>query len=220
VWGVPAPPDDLLPRFVQAAGSTDLGAAVHEALAAWHSMGGNLLEHYHGPEAGREMLERYLGTPLASARTLAVEVGFNLRIGDTRVRGVVDRICELDGRTALVDYKTNATLDARSIEAYSIQLRLYGLAARRGLLPGGAGTNVGPAQGAQEDPMLILFDLRRGEAIPVVADDAGVAARVAAAASRIAAGDFQLGPEHADRPCKLCAYRPICRDALNVTSKA
>jgi ATP-dependent helicase/DNAse subunit B len=68
--------------------------------------------------------------------------------------------------------------------------------------------------------MLILFDLRRGEAIPVVADDAGVAARVAAAASRIAEGDFQLGPEHADRPCQLCAYRPICRDALNVTSKA
>jgi DNA helicase-2/ATP-dependent DNA helicase PcrA len=209
VWGVPAPPDDLLPRFVRAAGSTELGATVHEALAAWHSMGGDLLEHYRGPEAGREMLERYRGTPLASARTMGVEVGFNLRIGDTRVRGVVDRICELDGRTVLVDYKTNATLDARSLEAYSIQLRLYGLAARRGLLGVGA---------TSFQPTLVLFDLRRGEAKEVAADDAGVEARVAAAAAHIAAGDFSLGPEHAERPCNLCAYRPICRDALNGTS--
>ena len=204
VWGVPAPPDDLQPRFVRAAGSTELGAAVHEALATWHSTGGDLLERYRGPDAGREMLERYRSTPIASARTLGVEVGFNVRIGGTRVRGVVDRICELDDRTVLVDYKTNATLDARSIEAYSVQLRLYGLAAERGLLPGG------PIQ----EPMLILFDLRRGDPKEVMADDAGVEARVAAAAARISAGDFGLGPEHADRPCKLCAYRPICRDAL------
>ena len=88
---------------------------------------------YVGPEAGREMLARYLTHPLASARTLAVEVGFNMRIGTTRVRGLVDRICELDGQTILVDYKTNASLDASLIQAYSVQLRLYGLAARRGL---------------------------------------------------------------------------------------
>jgi ATP-dependent helicase/DNAse subunit B len=40
-----------------------------------------------------------------------------------------------------------------------------------------------------------------------------VEARVIAAAQRIAAGDFRLGPEHANRPCNLCAYRPICPDA-------
>jgi ATP-dependent exoDNAse (exonuclease V) beta subunit len=205
VWGVPAPPDDLQPRFVRAAGSTELGAAVHEALATWHSAGGDLLALYNGPEAGREMLERYRGTPLASARTLGVEVGFNLRIGDTRVRGVVDRICEVEGRTVLVDYKTNATLDARSMEAYSIQLRLYGLAARRGLLPG--------ADSTDRQPALVLFDIRRGESHDIAADVTGVEARVAAAASSIAAGDFRLGPEHAERPCKICAYRPICPDA-------
>jgi len=61
--------------------------------------------------------------------------------------------------------------------------------------------------------------VRRAEAHVVSADDAGVEARITAAAARIAAGDFRLGPEHADRPCSICAYRPICRDARNVTPK-
>ncbi len=201
VWGVPAPPDDLQPRFVQAAGSTELGAAVHSALAAWHSNGGDLLGLYRGPDAGREMLTRYLAHPLASAPTLGVEVEFNLRLGETRVRGLVDRICTLDRGTALVDYKTNANLDGKLIATYSTQLRLYRLAAGRGLLPGGP------------DPRLILFDLRRSRVIEVAPDDAAVEARVASAGSHIAARDFTLGPEHADRPCNLCAYRPICKDA-------
>ena len=200
VWRVPAPPDELQPRHVQAIGSTELGSAVHAALAAWHMSGGDLLALYSGPEAGREMLARYLAHPLAAARTIAVEVGFNMRIGATRVRGLVDRICELDGQTVLVDYKTNASLDAALIEAYSVQLRLYGLAAHRGLVPGGQG------------PRLLLFDLRRGEAMDVAPDDAGVEARVESAAARIGAGDFSLGPEHAQRPCHICAFRPICPD--------
>jgi hypothetical protein len=43
-----------------------------------------------------------------------------------------------------------------------------------------------------------------------------VASRVSDASKRIAAGDFHLGPEHAQRPCSLCAYRPICPDARKV----
>jgi RecB family exonuclease len=123
-----------------------------------------------------------------------------MRIGTTRVRGLVDRICELDGRTVLIDFKTNASLDASLIEAYSTQLRLYGLAARRGLVPGGP------------NPRLVLFDLRHGELIEVAPDDAGVEARVQAAAWRIGAGDFTLRPEHAQRACNICAFRPICPD--------
>jgi CRISPR/Cas system-associated exonuclease Cas4 (RecB family) len=204
VWGVPAPPDELQPRHVQAIGSTELGASVHEALAAWHNAGGELLDLYHGPEAGREMLARYLAHPLAKARTLAVEAGFNMAIGNTRIRGVVDRVCDVGGATVLVDFKTNATLDRALMEAYSLQLRIYGVAARRGLLPGG------------REPRLVLFDLRRGEEHEVAPDDAMVESRVLDAAARIAAGDFHLGLEHAQRPCNLCAYRPICSDARKV----
>jgi DNA helicase-2/ATP-dependent DNA helicase PcrA len=208
VWRVPAPPDELQPRFVTAAGSSELGSAVHEALAAWHANGGDALRLYRGPEEGREMLVAYLGQPLASARTLGVEIEFNMRLGETRVRGFVDRICELDGGTVLVDYKTNATLDEKLIEAYTTQLRLYGLAARRGLLPGG------------NDPRLMLFDMRRTRSIEVTADDAAVESWVGAAAKRIERGDFALGPEHANRPCTLCAFRPICVDARVSASRS
>jgi DNA helicase-2/ATP-dependent DNA helicase PcrA len=201
VWRVPAPPDDMLPLFVQAAGSSELGAAVHAALAAWHSDGGDLLGLYHGPDAGKAMLAAYLAHPLASAPTLGVEVEFNMRLGHASVRGFVDRVCEVDGRPMLVDYKTNATLDERLIEAYSTQLRLYAVAARRGLVPGG------PL------PRLALYDMRRAAVIEVTPDDGAVEVRIAAATARITAGDFSLGPEHADRPCHLCAFRPICADA-------
>ena len=208
VWRVPAPPDDMLPLFVQAAGSSELGASVHAALAAWHTGGGDLLGLYHGPDAGRAILAAYRDHPLASAPTLGVEVEFNLRLGQARVRGFVDRVCEIDGRTVLVDYKTNATLDARLIEAYSTQLRLYAVAARRGLVPGGS------------EPRLALFDMRRSKLIDVTPDDGAVEARIAAATARITAGDFELGPEHADRPCNLCAYRAICADARVPASRS
>jgi ATP-dependent DNA helicase UvrD/PcrA len=204
VWRVPAPPDDLLPQAARrGGGGAELGAAVHRALDAWHTSGGDLLARYEGPEAGRDLLRAYLGHPLAGAETLGTEVEFNLRLGGTgsvRVKGIVDRVCELDGRTTLVDYKTNARLDRRLREAYGSQLQLYGLAARRGLLPGGA------------DPALVLFDLRQGEAIEVPPDPAGAEARVLEAAARIGAGDFALRPEHRDRPCFLCAYRTLCPD--------
>ena len=204
MWGVPAPPDELQPRHVAAIGSTELGAAVHEALAAWHNTGGDLLQLYRGPEAGREMLARYIALPLSGGRTLAVEAGFKMAVGGTRVRGVVDRICEIEGKVALIDFKTNANLDPALMAAYSLQLRIYGLAAHRGLLPGG------------REPELILFDLRRGERHRIEPDDALVEDRVRQASARIAAGDFSLGPEHEQRPCKLCAYRPICTDARKV----
>jgi ATP-dependent DNA helicase UvrD/PcrA len=204
VWRVPAPPDELQPAHVRAAGSTELGAAVHEALAAWHMYGGDLLNRYRGPEAGREMLERYAHHPLAGARTLGVEAGFNMDVGGTRVRGLVDRICDVDGKVALIDFKTNATLDDELLQAYSLQLRIYAMAAHRGLLAGG------------RDVRLILFDMRRGRQHDVQPDDAHVERRILEASGLIASGDFGLGPQHAQRPCKLCAYRPICSDAREV----
>ena len=200
VWRVPAPPDDLLERYARTGNATELGAAVHAALASWHSNGGDLLQSYEGPEAGKDMLRAYLAHPLASAKTLGVEFEFNLRLVGARVRGIVDRICELDARTVLVDYKTNANIDAALKEAYTTQLRLYALAAGRGLLPGG------PA------PRLVLFDLRRSQAMEIEPDDAAAEALVASVSRRIANGDFALGPENAQRPCSMCAFKPICPD--------
>jgi len=203
VWQVPAPPDELLPLAAGVAtGAAEKGAAVHQALAAWHTGAGKgLIELYDGPPEGLDMLRAYLDHPLAAAPTLAAEAEFSLRLDpDVRVTGVVDRVCEFDGQVMLVDYKTNARLDERLRSAYAAQLRLYGLAAARGLLPGGAA------------PRLALFDLRRTELIEVGPDDVAAEAWVRAIAARIQAGDFALGPEHRDRPCFLCAYRPLCPD--------
>jgi hypothetical protein len=147
------------------------------------------------------MLASYVAHPLAAAPTLGIELEFNMRLGRAKVRGFVDRVCVVDGHPTLVDYKTNAALDARLIEAYSMQLRLYALAAKRGLLPGGP------------EPRLALFDIRRGRMLEVRPDDRAVEARIAAATARILAGDFALGPEHSERPCNLCSFRAICADA-------
>src|SRR5256885_15544017 len=113
------------------------------------------------------MLARYAAEPLSRAVTLGVEVAFNLTVAGARIKGVVDRIATIAGHTVLVDYKTNAKLDTALREAYMLQLRIYGLAAHRGLLPGGA------------EPRLILFDLRNGEAMEVEPDGDAVEARVA-----------------------------------------
>jgi formylmethanofuran dehydrogenase subunit A len=147
------------------------------------------------------MLRRYLDHPLSGADTLAAECGFTLSVGGARLHGVVDRVCRLDGRTALVDYKTNARLDERLLEAYSTQLRIYGLAAARGLLPGGSET------------ALIIFDLRAARTIEVSPDPDAVTRHVERVAARIAGGDFSIGPEHTDRPCRLCAFRAACPSA-------
>ncbi len=153
------------------------------------------------------MLLAYAAQPLARALTLATEIDFTLRLdtgepaGEVVLRGVADRICEMEGRTVIVDYKTNANLNRRLRRAYAIQLQLYGLALERGLLPGHA-----------DGYRLALCDLRRGELIEIEPDTGAARGWVTEAAQRIRDGDFQLGPQHHDRPCFLCAFRPICSD--------
>src|SRR5207302_623416 len=122
--------------------------------------------------------------------------GFPVRFPLRKVLGVPAPPDDLLHRAARA--ARSAALDMALLDAYRLQLRLYGVAARRGLLPGG------------ESPRLVLFDLRRGVEIEVEADDAAVEFRVAEAVAKIEAKDFSLGPRHANRPCHLCAYRPIC----------
>ncbi len=172
-------------RFVQAMGSTELGSSVHAALASWHVAGGDLLAIYAGPE-GWPRDPRPLPRASAGPSEDAGRRGWVQHEDrhDARVRGLVDRV--LRSSTAGPSSSTTrpTRLSTRTlIEAYSVQLRLYGLAARRGLVPGGAHAR------------LLLFDLRRGQVIEVTPDDNGVEARVVAAAALIAAGDFGPPPE-------------------------
>src|SRR5439155_4671806 len=129
-------------------------------------------------EHGLDMLRRYAAHPLAGAATLGCELEFTLRFEGVRVRGAVDRVATWEGRTFLVDYKTNRTLDGRLRDAYSTQLRVYSLAAAEGLLPGGA------------EPRLVLFHLPAGEVIEVAADPEAARTRLRAAAAAIRPGSF------------------------------
>ena len=78
---------------------------------------------------------------------------------------------------------------------------MYALAAEAGLLPGGS------------EPRLVLFHLPAGEAIEVTPDAEAARSRLRAAAEAVRQGRFELGPEHAQRPCFICAYRKACSSA-------
>jgi hypothetical protein len=209
VLGLPTIADELLARPARRGGSK-LGSAIHAALGAWHrSQGGDLLDIFDGlaePYAitdqemkdGRAMMNLYLAHPLSTAPTLGVEVEFNLRLEGVELRGFVDRICELDGRSWLLDYNTSRDAGRVLLNTYSTQLRLYEVAAKEGLLPGGP------------TPVLSLFRLRTGDAIRVESNPNDARARVGRAVAAIRSGRFELGPEHADRPCFTCSYSPIC----------
>lgn len=147
------------------------------------------------------MLARYQGHALAEAPTLGTEVEFNLQLDGVRLRGLIDRVAEMDGRLTLVDYKTNQRLEGSLLDAYRTQLQLYGLAAQTVLFP-----NSDPAR-------LILFDLRLGREMEVEPAAERVQERVEAAGRRIAANDFELRPEHESRPCFACAFKSFCPDA-------
>jgi len=94
VWRVPAPPDELLPPAA-GEGSTELGRAVHEALAAHHQGGGDLLRLYSGPPDGEEMLRRCLrlsATLRRQSNAVRAEVTLRAEGAGHRVpTGFVDR---------------------------------------------------------------------------------------------------------------------------------
>jgi len=81
VWRVPAPPDELL--RARQAGRLRAGRRRAPGAGRVAHDRGDLLAKYDGPDAGRELLVRYLEHPLASARTLGAEVEFNLRLAGT-----------------------------------------------------------------------------------------------------------------------------------------
>src|SRR5262249_13322973 len=146
----------------------------------------------------------YASHPLAVATTLAVEAGVNKSPRGPRASRGGGSGSLGHCHTGPKDFQTNAALPAAPIKTHTPHLRPYTPAPSRGLLPGG------------REPRLVLYDLRRGEVREITPDDAAVEEHVRRAAQRIGAGDFALRPEHDQRPCRLCAYRPICPSARKV----
>ena len=144
---------------------------------------------------GSEQLRQFLALRSLEppAQVLTTEKSFRFAIEDVMIRGRIDRIDRLEtGGVLVLDYKTGAPRtdqDARS----SIQLGLYGLAAR---LEGHA---------VERLAFYNLEDNSVAETNRI--DEDKTRSRVLNAAAGIRSGDF------APRPgfyCRSCGYRSVC----------
>ena len=116
----------------------------------------------------------------------------------------VDRVARYRRSVAIIDFKT-VTPHALEMRADQWQLRTYALAA-----PDLLGV-------AAETVHLFVIDLLSGSEHAVRSDRAALetaAADLLRCARGIAAGQFDLGDDHPDRPCWSCGFRLTCPASL------
>ncbi len=78
---------------------------------------------------GNRLIDNYLASSDATATPLLIEAAFSMKIGDTILRGVVDRVHRLpDGSTEVVDYKTDRVVRSEADVKRGWQLPIYLLA--------------------------------------------------------------------------------------------
>jgi DNA helicase-2/ATP-dependent DNA helicase PcrA len=143
----------------------------------------------------KAMFERYLTLDIARYQTLTTEQEVNLveviQGQEILIRGFIDRLCRApDGRTVLVDYKTNTAIREVAAASYSRQLAIYERAARVVL---------------ELEPEVILIELRRGVVHRL---DQGASWNLVEELLREVVGGDRLAPS--DPPCSACAYRFAC----------
>jgi superfamily I DNA/RNA helicase/RecB family exonuclease len=151
----------------------------------------------------------YEGEAELAKRALALEVGFEIEVGEHVVRGRIDRVdrADADGEPgiALLDYKTSRTVPTEAEAAGSLQLAIYYLAALRDpelskLGPPVEMQLVYPAEQRQSR-------FRRVAQTPGPEHAGRVEQRLLPLLAGAAAEDFDPSP-HAD--CRFCAFKPIC----------
>jgi DNA helicase-2/ATP-dependent DNA helicase PcrA len=204
------------------AAAMQYGAAMHSVLkdyfdcmrAGKPKSGEELLDRFRGELAAAGIQEAYqhelyekqgiaqLRDFLASAgsrtggEVLHTEEPFEIRIGETRVTGRIDRIDrEPDGSVAIVDYKTGKARDQENADQ-SLQLSLYAIAAREKW-----GYQVGRVS---------FYNLEHNVSVDTTRSESellAARAQVEDAARGIAAGEF---PMKTGMHCAFCAYRSIC----------
>ncbi len=208
-----------------------LGTAVHRALAYWQR-GVDGGARANGPgllaavrtEAERQGLEvaevdralerlgprlsAYAEGPWPRRHTLFLEqpVRHHLEDGDFSLELSlrIDRVVRYQRGVAIIDFKT-VPPHAFEMRADAWQLRTYALAAPELLgLPA-------------EQAALFLIDLRAGKELAIgstTAELAGARAELLECGRAIAAGAFEVGPGHPDRPCWACGFRLSCPNSM------
>jgi ATP-dependent DNA helicase UvrD/PcrA len=144
---------------------------------------------------GSEQLRQFIALRALEPKpqVLCTEKNFRFAVEDVVIIGRIDRIDKLEGGSVLVlDYKTGAPRSSQNARE-SIQLLLYGLAAR--------------LEGHQVDRMAFynLEDNTTAETDRI--DEEKIEEKVSAAAEGIRAGDFS--PKTGFQ-CRSCGYRSLC----------
>ncbi len=147
-----------------------------------------------GTEQLRQFLELARTTP--RPEVLQTEQTFDLRVGETKLRGRVDRIDRLaSGGVAIVDYKTGKPKSQEEADE-SLQLSLYALAARE--------------VWGHEVAQLIFYNVENNTAITTTRNSAQLEEakiRVQEVAEDIAEGKFDAKPGY---QCVFCPYSNLC----------
>jgi DNA helicase-2/ATP-dependent DNA helicase PcrA len=147
---------------------------------------------------GTEQLQQFLELTRTSTQpdVLQTEQNFEFHVGETKLRGRVDRVDRLSsGGVAVVDYKTGKPKSQEEADE-SLQLSLYAIAAKQVW-----GHNV---------EQLVFYNLENNTAVITTRNDAQLEEakrRVQQAAENIAAGLFDAKPTY---NCAFCPYRNLC----------
>lgn len=85
-------------------------------------------------ESGRELLKKYYEkNAVTSVKPLAIEKGFNIKIGGIKFFGRIDRVDALeDGGVEIIDYKTGGVKTQKQVDADD-QVAFYAIAAKEAL---------------------------------------------------------------------------------------
>ena len=132
----------------------------------------------------------------AAPEVLHTEEWFEIKLGETRLTGRIDRMDRAaDGSVIVVDYKTGKARDQEDADG-SLQLSIYALAARE--------------KWGYEVHSLVFHNLEGNVPVSTMRNDSELRMardRVAAAAEQIAAGNFK---PKVDFHCSFCSFRTLC----------
>lgn len=145
---------------------------------------------------GQEALKMFYDDYLAhQPQALHLEYGFNLKIGEYSLRGVIDRVDKLGDGVKIVDYKTGNAKDKLSAEDKE-QLLIYQIAAEEVLKLKVNELSYYYLEGGKEEKFLgSAKDLDK------------VKEKVVGTIEKIRRGHFPANPTEL---CKYCDFRPIC----------
>jgi len=148
-------------------------------------------------ESGKKLLkdyyEKYAGSKV---KPIAIEKPFNLKIGEIKFFGRIDRIDPLqNGEVEIIDYKTGNAKDQKYVDKDD-QVTFYAMGAKEAL--------------GMEPKKLSLYFVESGEKISTTRSEEQFESKkkeVKEVVGSIKAGDFKADP---GMHCSWCDYKDIC----------